>query len=406
MSNINFNENSVIKSMNVFMPVLANGKWRIKNLNSDSLSGNLIFDDYNTAALLSANKMGMRLKAAKDIWDMVGTCDDVSLNEELEELGIEPEQSNEFSSSNNKLMSVSEFEKNFIYDSNIDNSKSYREIFESYVKNYSITELSLQDLCLRSLGKDSYAADDAFEVLFIACSTLVRKYVAKKLNLKPNDGLYEDVVMAGQEGIYKAIRRYNPQMGAAFTSYVFFWIRSYAKREKHSLSHTVEIPNDKYTMYSKVLAFRTELDESDLSVAEKNKLIANKLNISVEELIDLDNTVGNFMKIISIDEDRGSSGDESFTLGDIIADSIHESTDAMAERKSIKEEIEKRLAFLTEREKKIVILHEGIECKKMSFAEIGKLENCSKENIRLIYNKAVEKMKHPIKEKKKRCDKK
>ena len=87
--------------------------------------------------------------------------------------------------------------------------------------------------------------------------------------------------------------------------------------------------------------------------------------------------------------------DDSY-LGDFVADESAVSPDGAAERERLKEEIERALDELNDREQQVMRLRFGLDDGQVrTLEEVGKTFGVTRERIRQIESKTISKLKHP-----------
>ena len=103
-----------------FYPTSINGKWGVMNLETNRVSPAFRFDDWNTAAIICANMMGMTLNEAKLIWDHI------YMNSTPKNFGVEEKSSDTKNETNRK--ENCKMEKINYYPTFIDGSWRVRDV--------------------------------------------------------------------------------------------------------------------------------------------------------------------------------------------------------------------------------------------------------------------------------------
>ncbi len=213
--------------------------------------------------------------------------------------------------------------------------------------------------------------------------------VAKKYQ---NQGLpLIDLINEGNIGLMNALDKYDVDRGYHFISYAVWWIRQAILKAIYEKSRTVRLPLNRANELLQIQKMqRTLLHEngeeaSSEELAEAldmdSKLIDDLLSIS-REMVSLDAPV------------FGTPGNS--TIGDFVEDNYRSADDILME-KSLKEEINEALEVLTEKERSIIEMRFGLNGMiPMSLKEIGELYNLTKERIRQIEKKAIERMRIPM----------
>lgn len=192
-----------------------------------------------------------------------------------------------------------------------------------------------------------------------------------------------DLIAEGNIGLLKAIEKFDPDSGNHFISYAVWWIRQSIMKALSEKSRTIRLPlNQVSTLFAVEKAEDSLVNEGEnISV----KKIAEKLNIS-------DDKVSTIINASSEIESLDMPLSDNTVFADIIADNSETPLD-MAMKMDIKDIINTALSTLSDKEKKIIKMRFGLyDGKEMSLLEIGKRFNLTKERIRQIEKRALQKI--------------
>ena len=205
---------------------------------------------------------------------------------------------------------------------------------------------------------------------------------------KKYDGKMElmDLIQEGNIGLRKAILKFDITRSFKFSTYATWWIMQAVLRGITNQANTIRRPahfEEKYRKYKKV---RNEL----LIMLGRNPStdeLANALKMKKDDITNIERIC---LDLKSLDENVGE--EEDTPLLDFVRDDVL-SIEENYERKALKEEIEKLLDILTDKEKNVIILRYGLNGRQMTLGEVAQIYGVTRERIRQVQNKALLKMK-------------
>ncbi len=204
-----------------------------------------------------------------------------------------------------------------------------------------------------------------------------------------NQGLsLPDLINEGNLGLIKAAQRFDETRGFKFISYAVWWIRQSILQALAEQSRIVRLPLNKVGLTNRIQKAYSQLEqeyEREPSVEE----LAEILNIDIEEV---SSSIGITARHISVDTPL-SEGEDS-TLIDVLENPNAERAEKKIEYdESLKQEIERSLKSLTERQKEVICFFFGIGTDHpMSLEDIGQRFNLTRERVRQIKDKAITKL--------------
>ncbi len=217
--------------------------------------------------------------------------------------------------------------------------------------------------------------------------------VAKKYQ---NQGIpLLDLINEGNIGLLNAIERFDVDKGYHFISYAVWWIRQAILKSICEKSRTIRLPLNRANELIQIQKAQREIssmkgENGDLSeiaqlTSMDEKHVADLLNIS-RDMVSLETPIYT---------DKNNT-----ELGDFIEDQDYESPEQMAIESSLRDEINIVLSSLSGKEADIIEYRYGLNGKRpMSLKEIGDMYNLTKERIRQIEKKALERLRHPSRSK-------
>ena len=222
------------------------------------------------------------------------------------------------------------------------------------------------------------------------------RFVVSVAKQYQNQGLsLSDLINEGNLGLIKAAQRFDETRGFKFISYAVWWIRQSILQALAEQSRIVRLPLNKVGSLNKINRAFSELEqefERDPSAEE----LANALEISTSEV---ETTLGVAARHISVDAPFVEGEDNS--LLDVLENNKTPETDRHLEYvDSLRKEIERSLSTLTPRQADVVKLYFGIGLEHpMSLEDIGNQFDLTRERVRQIKDKAINKLRSASKSK-------
>ena len=208
-----------------------------------------------------------------------------------------------------------------------------------------------------------------------------------------------DLISEGNVGIMQAVKKFDPDKGFRLATYAMWWIR--AQIQEYVL-HSWSLVKIGTTAAQKKLFFNLKKLKNQLESIDRGSLspenvreIANKLDVKEAEVIDMEHrlSTGDQSLNVQINDEVGST-----EWQDMIMDE-HETQDKIIENKSEyiyrKNLFTNALKILNDREKEIIKLRKLTD-KPKKLEELSKKYKISRERVRQIEERALEKIKQEI----------
>ena len=200
-----------------------------------------------------------------------------------------------------------------------------------------------------------------------------------------------DLIEEGNVGLMKAIDKYDPSMGYNFSTYAFWWIRQYIQRAILNQTKTIHIPLYAYETIKKLINVSERMHE-ELERQPTTAELAKKLRFSIKTTRKFLQEIQVFEKVGSLDSPLGDKFD--IFLKDLIRDEEKESPDRVVDLIKSHEELAEILKKLSPQELKVIKLRYGmVDGKGYNLREVGERMNLSRERIRQIEKRAIERLK-------------
>nr|WP_294897741.1 RNA polymerase sigma factor RpoD/SigA [uncultured Pedobacter sp.] len=215
------------------------------------------------------------------------------------------------------------------------------------------------------------------------------RFVVSVAKQYQNQGLtLGDLINEGNLGLIKAAKRFDETKGFKFISYAVWWIRQSILQAIAEQSRIVRLPLNQVGSLSKISKAFSRL-EQEFEREPSPEELADTLETTVDKISD---TLSNSGRHVSMDAPF-VQGEEN-TLLDVL-ENDNPNTDSNLIDESLSEEIKRSLSTLTEREREIIVLFFGLSTNHpLSLEEIGEKFNLTRERVRQIKDKALQRLRH------------
>jgi len=216
------------------------------------------------------------------------------------------------------------------------------------------------------------------------------RFVVSVAKQYKNQGLsFNDLINEGNLGLIKAASRFDETKGYKFISYAVWWIRQSILQALAEQSRVVRLPSNKISVLNKIHKTRSALQnkfEREPTMEE----IAGIMETSEDEIYNTLKISGQHLSIDSPIKDG-----EDNRLIDVLKSDQSPQPDSEITDFSLSVEIERALATLSTREKEVITMYFGIDrYEPLTLEEIGQELSLTRERIRQIKEKALQRLRH------------
>ena len=259
---------------------------------------------------------------------------------------------------------------------------NHRIIVESFPQS---TEEYLLDLVQHI--KSYNAEADAAKNRIVEANLRLAVCIAKKYRERGLDLL--DLVQEASIGLLQAVDHFDWQRGVKFGAYASWWMQQAIGCGIANHGRTIRLPAYIFSEIRKVNRVEARLHQQT-NREPSRKEIAEASGLTVDRLLLLDRLTANTVSMESYTS-SGQGGIEDFVACEKTPNPLAELT-----RQNLVDEVKIALTELPPREQQIVSLRYGlVNGKEHSLQEIGALLNLSRERIRQIEARALNRLRHP-----------
>ena len=233
-------------------------------------------------------------------------------------------------------------------------------------------------------GGDATAAERLVTANLRFVISYVKRYQGHGLELS-------ELVAIGNEGLLKAVRKFDPDHGVKFISYAVWWVRQAVLKALAEQTRTVRIPLNQNAALIKMSRVEGLLQQ-ELGRSATDRELAMALGDSVDNI----RSARRMSRVeVSLDAPVERQDKQGTTFGERVASAaandIEEHTDTQLRREFITRLFQRHL---TPRERKILSLYYGLEegSEALTLEKIGELLGVTRERIRQIRERAFEKL--------------
>jgi len=257
---------------------------------------------------------------------------------------------------------------------------------QMYLKEIGRTPLLVKSEEKELAKRAEHGDEEARQKLMKANLRLVVSIAKRYVNRTPNLSIL-DLIQEGNIGLSRAVEKFDYRKGFKFSTYATWWIRQAITRALADQSRTVRIPVHMVETISKYTQTRRQLIQ-ELGRDPLAEEIAAEMGLDVDKVRHIQKIS---QEVLSIETPIGD--EEDSTLSDFIPDDRNATPAQQAAHALLRDLIKEILIDLTEREQNILKMRFGLEDGvNHTLEEVGKAFGVTRERIRQIEAKALEKI--------------
>lgn len=241
---------------------------------------------------------------------------------------------------------------------------AWKEIVSSFLRIKNIEE----ELLLRNMG---------------LVAKISRKFTGRGIP-------FSDLFQEGVLGLMKSLWRFDIEKGFKFSTYATWWITQSVMRSIADKAETMRRPVHMHELMAKIDKATRKLSQ-ELGRFPTNKEVAEKIRVPLEKVREVKNIPS---EPVSMSDPFGK--DEKSTLGDFIVDTRTDDHVENINQAALQEAVRLILRDLPKKEREVIERRFGLTGgAPQTLEEVGAYFKVTRERIRQIENKAMQKIKHP-----------
>lgn len=232
-------------------------------------------------------------------------------------------------------------------------------------------------LARRKENGDSSARDRLIQCNLRLVVSVARRYTGHGISMA-------DLLQEGNQGLMRAVEKFDPRRGTKFSTYAVWWIRQAISRSIANTKRAIRLPVHMNENLVRMLRTAQDLEQRQ-GAQPSHEQVAGELGWEIRKVKNLYGASGPMLSL-----DRPLNEGTKTRLADMVPDESCEPAIESAARVGLMKEVESTLSHLKPREREVIRLRFGLGVPQpLTLAQVGQKLGLTRERIRQIEMEAI-----------------